>query len=100
MFSYNWCIITLFLKALVFELCNLKPSAIKCPCGQWTSEAQMRFERFLESAESLQAKVTSQIRETVHIYLCSTFPHACKTFLTIPFNGLQKCAALLYSNSS
>lgn len=38
-------------------MCKIKPSAIKCPTGQWTPEAKQRFERLISSAQQLTLEV-------------------------------------------
>ena len=56
--NIQYVFLLFYLKAFECELCQLKPSPIKCPNGQWTPEAQNRFEQFVNAAKVLCIKVT------------------------------------------
>jgi len=56
-----------WLKAFECELCKIKPSAIKCPTGQWTKDARAVFSQLITKATDYYATVS----------IVDALPHTC-----------------------
>lgn len=69
LYEIHPALLELQFQAFECELCKIKPSAIKCPNGQWTPEATRRFARYIEDADILHAKIYSVVHDIVRIDL-------------------------------
>ena len=64
--------LTLPFQAFECVLAKIKPSAIKCPNGQWSPEAKKCFERMLDNADNLFGIIFSIVHGFIRLELMAT----------------------------